>query len=416
MRAKAMIFLTQARLVEEMAALELERQGLGGMISGVGYMDAVYEEDEAGANGGENVSFLGADKDDQDNDDGDDDVENEVAGQKHNSQFHSTSKSHSNAGGLAKASVVSQTAFLSSDSMYVAPDPNASIGDPVSPSPSASSDSALKHTASSPIWSSMSPAAVFGSLPSDSAMAGGAGGATNNTPAFASSSLHQRLLSNGPSSSAATTAATIVSGLRSRPRAFHHHPMSPRTPRASFRGLAPAQLVIPASNIVSGSSSPLPPSASLLASPLPFGRPVNEPPLFNSVAAASSILHRTLQTPRLSLRSPAFSASSPAFAPASLLPDSWIAGGSSTIGAPALPPPPAETEEVEYVDISEFPEAEPVPGMIILKLTGALNFATIGRIQVICHFYWSFIRGWVDFHVCLFDLLSGFVSAVAAVW
>jgi MFS superfamily sulfate permease-like transporter len=38
---------------------------------------------------------------------------------------------------------------------------------------------------------------------------------------------------------------------------------------------------------------------------------------------------------------------------------------------------------VEYVDIEEFPQAEPVPGMILLKLTGALNFSTIGRIEVL---------------------------------
>jgi hypothetical protein len=38
---------------------------------------------------------------------------------------------------------------------------------------------------------------------------------------------------------------------------------------------------------------------------------------------------------------------------------------------------------VEFVDMAEWPEAEPVPGILILKISGSLNFATIGRIQTL---------------------------------
>jgi MFS superfamily sulfate permease-like transporter len=37
----------------------------------------------------------------------------------------------------------------------------------------------------------------------------------------------------------------------------------------------------------------------------------------------------------------------------------------------------------EYVDITEFPQAQSVPGVLMVKLSGALNFATIGRIQLL---------------------------------
>ena len=43
----------------------------------------------------------------------------------------------------------------------------------------------------------------------------------------------------------------------------------------------------------------------------------------------------------------------------------------------------AVPHSAEYVDVAQWPDAEPVPGLLILKLTGAVNFATIGRIQTL---------------------------------